>query len=30
MNARNPIEVSVTHWQPVCRLDELPLSLIHI
>ena len=25
MNARNPIEVSVTHWQPVCRLDELPV-----
>jgi nitrite reductase (NADH) small subunit len=25
MNARNPIEVSVTHWQPVCRLEDLPV-----
>ena len=25
MNARSPIDVSVAHWQPVCRLEELPV-----
>ena len=25
MNARIPLEMAVTQWQPVCRLDELPV-----